>query len=165
MKYEVTAGSQTFKIEIDSHDRLTVDGEELAYDFQVSRDPNLFSIILANRSYELRATAEGEGYRVFLRGDSIEVKVEDERQRRLAKAQQAMGGAAGEILVKAPMPGLIIDVLVEAGQEVAGEETLVILESMKMHNEFKAPRDCVIKEARVKTGDKVSQNDVMLILE
>lgn len=164
MKYEVTAGSDTYLIEIEDDGTLSVDGELASYDFQISRDPNLYSLLLDNRSHDLRVTDEDEEYAVLIEGDKILVKVTDERTRRLAGVRRQLGRGEGDILLKAPMPGIIIDTLVKVGDEVDLDQTLVILESMKMHNEFKSSRKAVVKEVRVQKGDKVQRNQTMVIL-
>jgi biotin carboxyl carrier protein len=110
--------------------------------------------------------SEGEDvYRVELSGDIFEVTVADERTRRLAGLKGGPSAGAGEIIVKAPMPGVVIDVLVSLGQDVEPGDILVILESMKMQNEFKAPRAGKIHTIRVAPGDKVEQSSVMLTIK
>lgn len=164
MKYEVTAGSQVFQVEVEDDGQVRLDGEAVSYDFQEARDPNLYSLILDKESHEMRISVEDEAYQVLLMGDNIAVTVLDERSRRLAGVRKRLGADSGDVLVKAPMPGLIIDVLVKVGDEVALGQTLVILESMKMHNEFKAPRNAKVKEIRVEVGDKVLPKQTMVIL-
>ena len=165
MKYEVKAGKEEFVIDLENDGALSLNGEEVAYDFQVGKDPSLYSLILDRRSYELRVVPDGEHYRVLLQGENIPVEVYDERMRRLESVKAVLGGAGGELLIKAPMPGLVVDVLVEPGDEVSEDQTLVILESMKMHNEFKANREAIVKEVRIKKNDKVQRDDTLLILE
>ena len=65
--------------------------------------------------------------------------------------------------VKAPMPGLVIRILVAEGDEVEKRGNLFVLEAMKMENIIKAPADVKIKSIRVKSGDKVEKNQVMMI--
>lgn len=67
--------------------------------------------------------------------------------------------------VKAPMPGRIVDVLVEAGQEVKKGDVLVILESMKMENQILSPKDGVIKEIFVGKTDMVDGSKTLVELE
>jgi biotin carboxyl carrier protein len=62
------------------------------------------------------------------------------------------------------MPGLIVAVPVQEGQEIEEGELLVVLESMKMQNELKAPRAGIVARVRVSQGDSVEQNQVMLTL-
>lgn len=67
--------------------------------------------------------------------------------------------------IKAPMPGLILNINVEIGQEVKEGETLLILEAMKMENSITAPRDAVIKSISVKTGNTVAKNELLIEME
>jgi biotin carboxyl carrier protein len=70
----------------------------------------------------------------------------------------------GEVLIKAPMPGVIAHVFVEEGQAVTKGEVVVILESMKMQNEFKSPKDGTIKSVRIQAGDKIDQQAIMVTI-
>lgn len=67
--------------------------------------------------------------------------------------------------IKAPMPGMILDVSVEVGQEVIEGDSLLVLEAMKMENTIMAPRDAVIKSITVKKGKTVSKNEVLIEME
>jgi len=62
------------------------------------------------------------------------------------------------------MPGLIVAVPVEEGQQVDKGDNLVILESMKMQNEIKAPREGKVTGVRVNPGDNVDQNQVLVVI-
>ncbi len=66
--------------------------------------------------------------------------------------------------IKAPMPGLVLKVLVNEGQEFKKGDNLLVLEAMKMENILKAPVDGVVKSIRIKPGDKVDKNEVLLNL-
>lgn len=65
--------------------------------------------------------------------------------------------------LKAPMPGLVLKVLVKEGEEVSKGSNLLILEAMKMENIIKAPADGVIKSIKVIPSDKVEKNQVMIV--
>ncbi|GGE43463.1 biotin/lipoyl-containing protein [Psychroflexus planctonicus] len=67
--------------------------------------------------------------------------------------------------IKAPMPGLILDIKVEEGQEVKEGETLLILEAMKMENSITAPRDAVIKKVPITQGNTVAKNELLIEME
>ena len=73
-------------------------------------------------------------------------------------------GSKGDNLVKAPMPGLIIDVKVEEGQEVKKGDPLLILEAMKMENVLKCPSDGVISAIDMQVGDSVEKGKVLIKL-
>jgi acetyl-CoA carboxylase biotin carboxyl carrier protein len=67
--------------------------------------------------------------------------------------------------VVAPMPGTIIDILVNEGDEVLEYQEVIILEAMKMENAIPTPEAGIVKEIKVKVDDKVSTNQVLMVLE
>jgi biotin carboxyl carrier protein len=162
MKYQTIVNGQTFEIEINEDGRILVNGEERAIDFRTLRQGELYSLLLDHFSYEGVVDERDDTYHVLIAGDMYEVQVTDERSRRLASAFMAFGDTGGEVSIRAPMPGLIVSVPVEEGQVVSKGETIVVLESMKMENELKAPRDGTIHRVNVKPGDNVEQNKVLV---
>lgn len=64
--------------------------------------------------------------------------------------------------LKAPMPGLVLNILVKEGDEVKKGDSLVVLEAMKMENIIKSPADVVIKKVEVSQGDKIEKNTVLI---
>ncbi|MEZ4792165.1 MAG: acetyl-CoA carboxylase biotin carboxyl carrier protein subunit [Gelidibacter sp.] len=84
----------------------------------------------------------------------------------LIKAMGFEVGAAKKINdIKAPMPGLILDLNVKVGQEVKENDALLILEAMKMENVLTSPRDGIIKSISVKKGDAVEKNQLLIEFE
>jgi len=67
--------------------------------------------------------------------------------------------------VKAPMPGVILEVAVKEGDEVKEGDNLLVLEAMKMENSILAPRDATIKTVQVSKGGTVSKNEVLIEME
>jgi len=66
--------------------------------------------------------------------------------------------------IKAPMPGLVLKILIEEGQEFKKGDNLLVLEAMKMENILKAPEDGMVRTIKVKPGDKVEKNEVLVQL-
>jgi glutaconyl-CoA decarboxylase len=66
--------------------------------------------------------------------------------------------------LKAPMPGKITHVAVQAGDRVARGDTLLVIEAMKMENEFKAGADGTVTEVRVSPGQAVNPGDVLVVV-
>lgn len=64
--------------------------------------------------------------------------------------------------IKAPMPGLVLNVMVEEGQEVNKGDNLLVLEAMKMENIIKSPSSGNVKKIRVNKGDKVEKNEILI---
>ena len=167
MKYFATVESQTCEIAIDRHGQITVDGVLMAADMQPVGGRHLYSLLLDNVSHEIVLQADEEGrnlYEVMVAGLRYQVRVQDERSRRLALADRSLKAPTGELAIKAPIPGLVVSVLVEPGQEVAEGETLIILEAMKMENELRAPRAGAIREVRTEPGAQVALGQVLMTI-
>jgi biotin carboxyl carrier protein len=166
MKYIATIDDKQYQIEINDEDRITIDGQPVELDFKTMAEGQpIYSLILDGKSYEAMIELTDEGWQVMLRGQLYQIDIEDERQRRLRMASGGASTQSGELKLKAPMPGLIIDVPVEEGQDITKGDNLIILESMKMQNEIKSPREGKVARISVKAGDSVNQNQVLLILE
>ncbi|MBK9601316.1 MAG: biotin/lipoyl-binding protein [Anaerolineales bacterium] len=165
MKYITTVDDQQFEIEVVDEHHIRIGDRLLQVDFESVSGQPVFSLILDGRSYESFVYQGEEDWDVLLRGRQYQVKVEDEREKRLKAA--AGGGVAegGEFHLKAPMPGLVVAILVEEGQPVQKGQVMLILESMKMQNELKAPRDGTIGRIRVKAGESVEQKQAMLSVQ
>jgi biotin carboxyl carrier protein len=167
MKYFATIDDQIYEIDIDHHGRVTIDGAELSADLQLVGGSNLYSLLVDNASYEVVLDPESEGhatYRVMTRGVQHVVRVQDERSRRLALVDRSLRPPDGELLIKAPIPGLVVRTPVAPGQEVAEGDTLVILEAMKMENELRAPRAGTVHDVKVSPGAQVQLGQTLLTL-
>lgn len=168
MKYFATVNEQTYEIDIDHHGRLTIDGTEMAADMRLVGGQHLYSLLLDNASYEIVLDSEGEQRNlsgVMVAGLRYVVKVQDERSRRLALVDRSLRAPDGELLIKAPIPGLVLRVPVTPDQEVGEGETLVILEAMKMENELRAPRAGTVHEVRIQPGAQVTLGQVLVTLK
>jgi biotin carboxyl carrier protein len=125
----------------------------------------LYSLLIDNRSFEAFVEASedsAEDLQVLLRGHLYDVKVVDERAARLAKSAGGRAAMTGDFILKAPMPGVVVAVPVNEGQPVKKGDILIILESMKMQNELKSPRDGKVTRVRTKAGDSVEQNQALV---
>lgn len=165
MRYITTIGEQEYTIDINDDKTIVVDGEAFELDSQGLANTALNSIILNGQSFDVDISEHDDLYQVMLKGLMYDVQVEDQRTRRLAGMKRSMSETVGEALIKAPMPGIIVEIPVEVGQAVSKGDVVIILESMKMQNEFKSPKDGNIKSIRVKMGDKIDQNTVMLSVD
>ncbi len=163
MKYVTTVDEKKFVIDIDRDGKITVDGKEIDADMQHTVGSTMYSFLIDGKSHDVRLRIEDQIYEVLMAGEILEVTVEDERTRHLAGVK-GLSGDSGELVIKAPMPGVIVEVPVEVGQEVEAGQTVLIMESMKMQNEFKADRAGTVKRVQVASGDEVKQNKVMLII-
>jgi pyruvate carboxylase subunit B len=97
-------------------------------------------------------------------GDRWEAEVVDERTRHIRSLTSGANAARPPATLRAPMPGLVVRVLVEAGQEVAAGAGMVVLEAMKMENELKAAGPSVVGAIRVVAGEPVEKGQVLVEL-
>ncbi len=162
MRYVATTGDREILIEIVDEHHIIVDGVSYEIDFESVSEQTVYSLLANNKSHEALVYESDEGWQVLLHGSQYVLVVEDERERRL---RASLGGGPPQNVdyhLKAPMPGLIVTVPVEDGQEIEAGDVLVVLESMKMQNELKSPRPGKVSRVRVKPGDSVEQRDTLL---
>ena len=161
MKYIVNVGENSYEIEI-TQDVITLDGEPMDVDFASIGD--LHSLLVNNESFEAMIDFYDGFWNVLMRGDLYQVDVIDERTQLLRERSGGLVDDSAEVVIKAPMPGLVIAVVVEVGQEVEAGDNIVILESMKMENELKTPRAGRVEHVTVSDGDSVEQNQTLVVI-
>lgn len=164
MRYYARIGESEYIIDIEENGDVLVDGESIAVNLAQSGVPELYSVLLDGASHEVLIEPSHHDYVVTLKDEQYQVQVEDERTRRL-NAHRKLALPQGEISVTAPIPGLVVNVLVAEGQEIAEGQPLVILEAMKMENELRAVRPGKVKSVKVTAGQRVNQGDVLLVVE
>jgi biotin carboxyl carrier protein len=162
MRYITTVEGRQYLIEVIDEKHISVDGKLYEVDFESVSGQPVYSLIVDGQSHEAYAAQGDDSWQVLLRGRLYPIVVEDEREKRLRSA--AGGGVAetGEFHLKAPMPGLVVAIPIEEGQEVKKGQVLLILESMKMQNELKSPRDGTVGRLRAKVGETVEQKQTLL---
>lgn len=164
MRYVTTIEGKQFEIEVVDDHHVRVGDRLLEVNFETVSGQPVYSLIVDGKSYESYVYPGDEDWQVLLRGRQFQVKVEDEREKRLRAAAGSGVAEGGEFHLKAPMPGLIVAIPVTEGQEVKKGQVLVILESMKMQNELKSPRDGTVSHIKVKARESVEQKQVLLNL-
>jgi biotin carboxyl carrier protein len=145
----------------------SLNGSPVEYDAQALPNGG-YSIIYNGKSYIahlVEHNAETKMVVLQIGSQRFEVQLEEPLDRLLAAMGIQETGSRKINDVKAPMPGLILKILVEAGQAISKGEPLLVLEAMKMENVFKAASDAVVKEIRVSEKDAVEKGQVLLVLE
>jgi biotin carboxyl carrier protein len=147
MKYVTTVKGREYIVDILDDHRVSVDGVTYRVDFMPVGDQPVYSMVVDGHSFDAH---------VFT------ACVEDEREKRLRAALSGRVAEHEDYHLKAPMPGMVVSIPVMEGQVIQKGEVLVILESMKMQNELRSPRDGKVIRVRVKAGDRVEQKETML---
>ena len=117
------------------------------------------------RSIPVIVEGRGQDRVVTLRGRRIAVAVRSWRERLLAEAERAAHVHAGPVVITATLPGLIVEVVVQAGDDVEAGASLLTIEAMKMQNEVRAPRAGRVIEVQVASGQAVATGAALLRLE
>lgn len=162
--YQVTVNDKfSFEIKADQ-EQLQVNGEAISLDHS-ALNLNNAHVLYKNKSYNVEVVAFDAAEKtatVKVNGSVYNLQVKDQFDQ-LLKQLGLDNLATNKILqVKAPMPGLVLNVLVAAGDEVKKGDNLLILEAMKMENILKSPTDGVVKQVMVKKGDKVEKNELLV---
>jgi len=165
MKYISTVNDTEYTIEIIDERHISVNGQALEVDFNYVSGQPVFSLLADSKSYEAYVYPGEEKWEVLLMGRQFQVMVEDERDKRLRAAAGSSVSETGEYHLKAPMPGMVVSIPVEEGQEVEKGQVVLILESMKMQNELKSPRAGTIGRVRVKVGESVELRQTLLSIQ
>ena len=122
-----------------------------------------WSLVIDGASMAVDVTEEDGAVVVQVDGETYRIRVEEET-RYIIRTRGGAAATAGQVL-KAPMPGRVVLVEVEVGRVVKPGDGLIILEAMKMENEFKATAAGTVKEVRVQTGQTVNPGDVLVVIE
>ena len=156
MRYEVVVEGRRFEVDVDGA-TVRVGGKTLTGRLSTVPGSPLRRLVLGDvsRTYALvRAKSEWEvqrGGRVWV------VEVSDERSKSLRQLAGQGTHRPGGGLVKAPMPGMVLRVEVEEGQQMSAGAGLLVLEAMKMENEIRAPSGGIIRRVVVRAGQAVER--------
>jgi acetyl/propionyl-CoA carboxylase alpha subunit len=140
-----------------------VDGRAISVDARML-EPGVMSLLVDGRQY--RCILDGGGVLsdgVLIGGQRFGFEVNDARS--LQGRRGTGAGTEGPRPVKAPMPGRVVRLLVEVGDEVAEGQGVVVIEAMKMQNELKSPKAGRVVRVGAAVGDTVGSGDVLAVVE
>jgi len=162
VKYTVEVGGKSFEIEIDAG-RVTVDGKAIEARLSGAAGTVIRSLANGRRNRAILAQQGDSGqWTLALGGCRLPVHVLDARGRALRNAGTRSGAKAGTGTLKAPMPGLVLRILVEEGSVVDAGQGLLVIEAMKMENELKALGAGTVRKVHVAPGARVEKGTPLL---
>ena len=162
MKYIAIIEGEEYVVDLDEAGETAIcDGQHGAH--LESADQNvLFTLLVGEVPHEVCVESYRDSrYIVTVRDNRYEVRVEDERSWLAQEATAKVEGDVGEAVIRSPMPGLVVQVLVVEGQSVEAGDGVAILEAMKMENEIRAPRGGIVGGVQVEAGQVVNLGDVI----
>jgi biotin carboxyl carrier protein len=164
MKFKGFVGDSEHDVEVEPIEggyAVTIDDETFEVDTS-KLEASFYSLICEGRSYDVSVTEEpGEVFAVRHGGFNRTVRLIDP----VAAVAGAHLGDSGVAEIKSVMPGRVVKVLVQEGDEVAEGQGIIVLEAMKMENEVTAPRAGAVKGLHVQEGQALETGSPIAVIE
>ena len=160
--------SKSYKVNVNNAFNFEINEESLSNLDVVPVSSTRHHVLSNNTSYAVAINSSNfnnKQYLVKVNNNTYNVLINNELDSLIKQMGFEVGSAKKVNSIKAPMPGLILDINVEIGQEIKEDDTILILEAMKMENIITAPRDGVIKSISAEKGDAVEKNQLLIEFE
>ncbi|NER13699.1 acetyl-CoA carboxylase biotin carboxyl carrier protein subunit [Leptobacterium flavescens] len=157
-----------FKVNVNNSFDFDLTEEDVKGVDSIQKGDSGYHIINNDRSLDVVITESdfhNKNYTIKIGTNSYSVSISDELAQLITEMGLSLGSSKQVNTVKAPMPGLIIDVKVAEGDSISENDSLVVMEAMKMENILMAPRDGVVKSVTVNTGETVDKGALLIELE
>ncbi len=153
--YQATVNNAALLVNPDTVEALDV----------VSLDENSFHILKNNKAYN--AVVESVDYKnkyfiININGTRYTTKISDKYDRLIDKLGMKVGSVQKAGDIKAPMPGLVLEIAVNVGDTITKGDKVLILEAMKMENVIKAAGDGVVKAIHIQKGTAVEKGQILI---
>jgi glutaconyl-CoA/methylmalonyl-CoA decarboxylase subunit gamma len=166
-KYRLKVRDADREIEVEPNEDgefvVTLDGRSATVSLVQINDSARYSLIIDNKPYEIFAEETPVGFHVVVGDQTIVVGTQTGRRGK-GGPESFDVDAAGEWVLKSPMAGVVREINVQADDEVAEGQVVVVVEAMKMQNELHARRGGTVKAVYVSVGQRVDQGTPLLVL-
>lgn len=165
--YKIT-GKNTFEVTPSSNPAQgLLDGNY--YNLNIEKiDVRTWHIIKDHKSYYvqwLERSDDGKTFNLKINGHLLALNTADRYDLLLEQMGMSATNTAKTAKLKAPMPGKVLNIMVQPGQSICKGEGLLVLEAMKMENVLKAEQEGIVKSVNVSVGDAVEKNNVLIDFE
>lgn len=169
-KLEAVINGQPVKLDITRDgEHLTATIDDRRYELALTmQDDGTYLVTHHHKVYECfagRSTGSDEAATIFIGNRPYDVTVTDPKRLGANNGAGGASSARGQAVIRAPMPGRIVRVMVEAGATVNVGDGLIVVEAMKMQNELKAPKAGIVLSINTENGATVSAGDVLVTIE
>ncbi len=157
-----------FKVKVNNSLEFDISDDDVSkLDAEKTAD-NKYHVLQNNKPFKAELVDSNfnrKKYSIKVNKHTYDVDISNSLDLIINKMGFAFGTTKHVDLIKAPMPGLILDIHVEEGQEVKEDEALLILEAMKMENVITSPRDGIIKYVNIDKGDAIDKGHLLIEFE
>lgn len=158
MKYEAHLDEKPFEVHLNPKESAFKVGD-IEGSYQFTKENGRYFLRTDTKQYKIdNVSFDGSDIEFSIDGNWFIVSVKDEQELLLDKLGFKSGAGADAGSLKAPMPGKILDIMVEVGDIVTKDQPVAILEAMKMENELKSPMDGVVESINATVGDSLEKN-------
>ena len=167
MKYRVVDEKENNVLVTNEDGKILLNGKEVSLDLKEIK-PGQYHIIKEHKSYNIQVLSQDLNLKTFkikVNNQVFDLSLQTSLDELLNKMGMSLQDSQKVDNIKAPMPGLVLQILVEKGQEVKKGDSLIILEAMKMENVIKSSGDGVIKGVKVNKNEAVEKNQVLIEME
>ena len=163
--YQVKVNNTEYDVKIENN---KVYVNDTAFDMELSQsETGQIQLKLPNKVIYpvIEKGEDAKSCKVRLNGEAYNLEIKDHFDLLLEKMGLEKMMTIAKTDLKAPMPGLVLEVLATPGQQIVKGDSLLVLEAMKMENVIKAPSDAVVKEIKVEPKEAVEKNHVLITFE
>ncbi|MFH4965584.1 acetyl-CoA carboxylase biotin carboxyl carrier protein subunit [Gaetbulibacter sp. M235] len=157
-----------FNVNVNSNLELDISSEDISKLDAIKISESKYHILNNDKSYISEITASdfnSKSYEVKINNNTYFIKIKNPLDLLINDMGFSLGSLKHIDSIKAPMPGLILEINITVGQTVKEDDALLILEAMKMENVLTSPRNGVIKSISVKKGDAVDKGSLLIVFE
>ena len=159
-----TGPADSWEVDLRAADSVTLNGQPFLWDVAQLGDGR-YHVVYEGKSYSAELVSADYAAKAFIlkiNGQRVELQAKDRFDQLLDRLGLSSAASAKVNELKAPMPGLIIDIRVQPGQAVQKGDPLLVLEAMKMENILKAPADGIIASVKVAQRANVTKGQVLI---
>ena len=152
----------------DGNPNIAINGHPYQVELMRQLGRNIYSFSVNNKMCQVEFDInEKEQSHIMMNGMSFDIDITNETKRMIEQyiKQSGIGNESGNLKVKAPMPGLVVKILIEEGQTIHKGDKVIIVEAMKMENALQSSIDAVVKSIRVREGQPVEKDALLIELE
>jgi len=160
--------NRTFKVKVNEQIDFELTSEQVSQMDIVKENETTFHILKNNLSYRAEIVEIDFSKKIFslkINDNPYQIKLADEFDQLVNQLGLSVVSSQKVADVKAPMPGLVLEVAAEVGQEVKKGDALLILEAMKMENVIKSAGDGIVKAIHIKQGEALEKGQLMIEME